>query len=388
MATRIDLKTKFTLDKRLVETNRRIEELMGLVENDPSPMLDKILKIELAERDKILKELSETNYPKETEMKNIKIPTSLEIMKKLDNKVFGHEEAKKILINIARRAMLRASETDMEELPPMNCLLVGASGTGKTYLMECLQDICDFPLIKIDATQLTHTSANGINQESVIKMIQDKAADLSNDLYKNFGVTMPAKKIMRSMVVFVDEIDKLAKESNPNGNWDKKTQANFLTLFGNQNDDMKYISWIFAGAFSSMDDENKSLVDQKPLGFTAKKEDNENKNINLDEKIIKYGLMPELVGRMQHIVSLDTLTEANYKEILETIVLPKKNAELALFSIMLDPTPEEKETIINKAFKSGLGVRGMKSYVERLAVDLEFNFDAKNFNELNTFQTE
>ena len=151
---------------------------------------------------------------------------------------------------------------------------------------------------------------------------------------------------------------------------------------------MKYISWIFAGAFSSMDDENKSLVDQKPLGFTAKKEDNENKNINLDEKIIKYGLMPELVGRMQHIVSLDTLTEANYKEILETIVLPKKNAELALFSIMLDPTPEEKETIINKAFKSGLGVRGMKSYVERLAVDLEFNFDAKNFNELNTFQTE
>lgn len=388
MATRIDLKTKFTLDKRLVETNRRIEELMGLVENDPSPILDKVLKIELAERDKILKELSETNYPKETEMKNIKIPTSLEIMKKLDNKVFGHEEAKKILINIARRAMLRASETDMEELPPMNCLLVGASGTGKTYLMECLQDICDFPLIKIDATQLTHTSASGINQENVIKMIQDKATGLSNDLYKNFGIIMPAKKIMRSIIVFVDEIDKLAKEGNPNGNWDKKTQANFLTLFGNQNDDMKHISWIFAGAFSSMDEENKPLTNRKPLGFTAKKEDNESKNVDLDEKIIKYGLMPELVGRMQHIVSLDILTKANYKEILETIVLPKKNAELALFNIMLDPTPEEKEALINKAFKSGLGVRGMKSHVERLAVDLEFNFSEDTYKELNKFEEE
>ena len=79
---RIDLKTKFTLSKRLVEINRRISELMELVENDPSPMLDKVLRIELEGRDRLLKELNETNYPKETEMKNIKIPTSLDIKKK------------------------------------------------------------------------------------------------------------------------------------------------------------------------------------------------------------------------------------------------------------------------------------------------------------------
>lgn len=297
-----------------------------------------------------------------------------EILEKLSKCVSGHEFAKKVLITIINRSKTRyyrkwGLDEDVSNFCPVNCLLVGESGTGKTYLVESLSKIMNFPFVKIDATELTQTSAHGLTKNDVITKIKMAARSYvkkePNKYFSEDGV-------LDQMVVFVDEIDKLTKEANNDWSW--KVQGNFLTLFENK-DVFDGITFIFAGAFSGI---NKREKDKKleSIGFFNIDSDSKYENIDIANEIIKNGLMAELVGRFNHIVLLDQLTHENYKEILNTFIIPKVQAQLSFLGVKsFKFTDEEIENLINRAVKSAMGVRFLESEILKHSVELEFYVD-------------
>lgn len=307
--------------------------------------------------------------------------TNLELLHELDKYVYGHTEAKKVLISLVNRSKIRYYQTWGMFIPEeftvqaLKCLLVGSSGTGKTHLVESLQKIVGFPLLKIDATTLTHTSASG----------GMKAGDLKKEIVKT------AKKYMEQypdtyhsldgtvdqVVVFVDEFDKLSEryDGSSHSTWNKSTQTHYLTLF-ESNDIFKSVSWIFAGAFSGMKPKKEEKA-KKTLGF-VRSEDIEEKSDEelLEQSIVKYGMIPELVGRLSAIVELDELTEDDYFKIIIENILPKKITEMSFFNIAdYIPDQEALKKIAKKAAESGQGVRAVSRELDKYMRDLEFNYE-------------
>lgn len=343
----------------------------------PTPKRNKSL--ETLKYEKLYKDLYgylPEDEPKEEANKMDDIESGPKLLAKLDKMVKGHQQAKKVLINIITRVQLRAHGKDVL---PMNALLIGESGTGKTYLVECLKKIVDFPYLAIDATGLTHTSATGLTAEGLKKKIFEKAEEERKELAA-LGQTVRIDAILNSMVIFVDEIDKLGMTTDAN-NWNKGTQTNFLRLFENKEKGLENVTWVFAGAFSGMDiynDQYKTEV-SKRIGFTTNladvKTEKESEDTDLVQKVIKFGLIPELVGRMHHLLPLDKLDKKQFREILDEIIIPNKEAELRYFGITFDLTEEQKDEVVEVALKRKLGVRGMKTAIEEHAVDMEFNFN-------------
>ena len=293
------------------------------------------------------------------------------ILKELNAAIHKHEKAKKVLINLINRSRLRCSQRwnegfEVEDLiSNSNCLLIGKSGTGKTYLMETLSRLMDFPLLCIDATTLMPTSASGgLNQADVIKAIRKTALAYFEDAPRNKYYCV--EEVIDQMVVFVDEIDKLGQEFS-SSNWNKHTQTSFLTLFENKHE-YHSVSWVFAGAFTDL---NRKKIDKKYIGFNHIKDSKEERDI--ENEIIKYGMVPELVGRIHHIVELDELTVDDYEEVLVDIILPKKVN--ACYEIGIDPDlllDHDFSGIIKKAHKSEQGIRMLSKEIDKLLIDLEF----------------
>lgn len=281
-------------------------------------------------------------------------------MKTIDEMVYGHAQAKKVLKVLLKRSQDRYFKTcvmnDIEDVQEtLKVLLIGPSGTGKTHLIQSLRKIYNFPLISLDATQLMPTgNAEGININQLKKLI-DKTA---NELTKQPKYHSP-DGVINQMVIFVDEFDKLGTSFDSSGNWNKHVQANFLTLIDNK-EEFAGISWIFAGAFTDL---YNNKANTKSIGFFS---DNQPLNINniTDEDIIKAGIVPEMLGRISLIVQLDVFTEEDYKRVLVDRLMP--NYKLTL-------NQDELNAIVNKAHKSGQGIRSMTRQLEMLSIDEEFN---------------
>jgi ATP-dependent Clp protease ATP-binding subunit ClpX len=306
--------------------------------------------------------------------------TNHEILEEINRHVFGHERAKKTIINLVNRSKTRYHQkwgcgyAKERLVDTLNCTLVGPSGTGKTHLVEMLSKIMGFPFIKFDATDLTHTSASGgINTDDMKKQIKVKAGKI---LAEGKGTFFSIDGVMDQMIIFIDEIDKLGDRGA--SGWNQGTQANFLTMF-DKKDGVDGFSFIFAGAFSGMD--YGRAQNHTAIGFyTPKDTKTHNKdtgvgfNDELDQKIIKYGLIPEMVGRMGNIVLLDELKENDYRNILLTNILPK--TQIALYELGIpdfDVPNWQLDEIIASAMKSGQGVRHMQKAVDHIATDVEFN---------------
>lgn len=294
-----------------------------------------------------------------------------QVYEDLSKIVIGHDKAKKVLINLVNRSKFRyyqkwglLKNTGIVNLS--NCLLIGDSGTGKTFLVESLSNLMKFPYIKIDATDLTLTGAGvGLKPNDVIRLIKKKAEELL-DIDSRFYYSIDG--ILSQMIVFVDEIDKLGLQSGDG--WNTRVQGQFLTFFENKRE-LEDLTFIFAGAFSNIDKYNKI---SKNLGFVADKNNQEKSNTDLHQSIIKFGLIPELVGRMHHVVLLDKLSEADYRKILFETILPKVRANLLLYGITeFNLSGEQIIQFVDKAVKSGLGVRGLETSVNELLVDAEFD---------------
>ncbi len=262
----------------------------------------------------------------------------------LDELVYGHKQAKKVLSVLLRRSQERyyrkCVKGEIEYQDTLKCLLVGPSGTGKTHLIQSLRKLHDFPLISLDATQLMPTgNAEGINIKQLKKLINDTVQELLKKPHYH-----SEEGVLNQMIIFVDEFDKLGTTFDSSGNWNKHVQANFLTMIDNK-EEFSGISWIFAGAFSNIF-EHKALP-EKCIGFFPGTKEENTPEI-LDSDILKAGIIPEMLGRISLIVQLDTFTKEDYKEILMERLLPN-------YPHLSSIDQETLEDIIEKAYISGQG---------------------------------
>jgi ATP-dependent Clp protease ATP-binding subunit ClpX len=297
-----------------------------------------------------------------------------ELLEIVNQKVYGHLEAKKALINAFNRALIRQHQEfnlrhTQDLLPLRNTLLIGDSGTGKTFLVETLAKICDFHLIVVDATQIVPSGGSGkINVEGIVKKITDTAkheSELLNNLYC-------PEECMRRIVVFIDEIDKLGYSFEGSGNWNKHVQSNLLQLV-EEKAGVKGVTFVFAGAFDGM---LKEKTEKKHLGFTHNHKEEKNEEVDWATQVINAGLIPELVGRISSIVKLDDLSPRDYFKIAKSYIIPLHNETLRFYSYYDFKINKKKlDEIIAKTIKSRQGVRYLKREIEKISSDIEFNFE-------------
>lgn len=304
-----------------------------------------------------------------------------ELKEKLDAHVFGHEVAKKTLITMLTRSRMRHYQKYIKEmdeemlLKPMKVLLVGASGTGKTHLLESLRKSVHFPLVRLDATQLNPAgSSGGVKVEDVYKLIVKAASAARDDMPWLYPSLEGA---VDKTVVFIDEFDKLGTSFESSGNWNKHVQSNFLTTIDNKRE-LAGVSFVFAGAFSGI-----TAIEEGPtkqLGFAHAAATPRKKGYMMsDEDIMKSGLIPEIVGRLSAICELDKFTKDEYKRILLERIIPAKQRDLAAYHVFdTELTDGQIEDITTRAEKSGQGIRFMQREVDKVFLDLEFNADAEH----------
>jgi len=303
--------------------------------------------------------------------------TNAEILKEFDKHVIGHTAAKKMLISLVNRSKTAyyhkfLSPTPSDDIETMNCLLIGDSGTGKTHLVNTLQKLVNFPLIKVDATQLGPSgSVAPMNTEKLLKDIVNNAKELVYDATSCEYHTLEGT--VDQTIVFIDEVDKLSDAfSQKDSNWNKQTQSTLLNLLENT-EEFKNVSFILAGAFVGLQNKTEG---KKGMGFQKVDIEEEFKTVT-DKCIIKYGMMPELVGRLNNVTVLDVLERKEMLDILEKTIIPQKIKQLKRFMYIPKDyiTKIQKRDMVDRALESGQGARSLKREVNNVFSDLEFNFE-------------
>ncbi len=305
--------------------------------------------------------------------------SNLDILLALDRHVFGHTEAKKALISLVNRSKVRyylkwmRSLNEPELMQTQKILLIGQSGTGKTHLVQALSKVVDFPLIFVDATKFNPVGASGgITEIDLRKLIVKKAREVCE---KFPHIYFSVEGAVDQTVVFVDEIDKLGESFDSSGNWNAHVQSNFLTMFDNKAE-LAGVSFIFAGAFSGITGETDSKKNNS-IGFASisKEKDALDKN-DMDDRIIKAGLIPELVGRLTNIVQLEKFTTEDYAKILKNVLIPQKELELSYYGLDdIQLTEDQITSMIETAKASGQGVRSLIRALNKHLAEFEFHYE-------------
>ncbi len=317
------------------------------------------------------------------------IPAPHKIKASLDEYVVGQEHAKKVISVAVYNHYKRVATGTMDEIEieKSNMLMIGPTGCGKTYLVKTLARLLDVPLAIADATSLTEAGYIGDDIESVISKLL-AAAD--NDVEK-----------AERGIVFIDEIDKIAKKKNTTSRdvSGESVQQGMLKLLegaevevpvgANSKNAMvplatvntRNILFICGGAFPDLEDIIKErLTKTASIGFNATLKDAFDKDKNLLSKVTvedlrKFGMIPEFLGRLPIIFTLDGLTKEMMVKILKeprNAILKQYQKLLELDEVKLDFNDDALEAIAEKAMKRDTGARALRSIIEEFMLDIMY----------------